>query len=170
MSIKFTTQTTRYIKTVLYRSMFGNLDKNIIVYTNTYSCLDPLKEDIEMWLNYSDDIKGDVIIINGDMKKEVKFVSAERFTESIENPQLLLDDNKFNARILLATAGSIGAGLDSQDVFSVTRIGYPTSAIDMAQVMGRCGRDRSSVDDAVSGGEFHLVLSLNDFVYLNQRL
>jgi len=170
MSIKFTTQTTRYIKTVLHRSIFGNLDKKCIVYTNTASCLDQLKVDIEQWLNSSGDIKGDVIIIHGDMKKEVTFVSAERFTASIENPQLLLDDNKFYVRILLATAGSIGAGLGSQDVFSVTRIGYPTSAIDMAQEMGQCGRGRSSVDGAVSGGKFHLVLSLDDFVYLNQRL
>ena len=69
----------------------------------------------------------------------------------------------------MATAGSIGTGLDSQDVYSVTRIGYPTSVIDMAQEMGRCGRGRSSSGSAVTG-EFHLVLSLNDFVYLNQRL
>ena len=167
--IKFTTQTTRYIKTVLHRSMCGNLHKKCIVYTNTASCLDQLKVDIEQWLNSSDEIKGDILIIHGDMKKEVKFVSAERFTESIDDPQLLLDSNKFYARILLATAGSIGAGLDSQDVYSVTRIGYPTSVIDMAQEMGRCGRGRSSSDSAVTG-EFHLVLSLNDFVYLNKRL
>ena len=169
INIKFTTQTTRYIKTVLHGSMCGNLNKKCIVYTNTASCLDQLKVDIEQWLNSSDDIKGDVLIIHGDMKKEVNFVSAERFTESIADPQILLDSNKFYARILLATAGSNGVGLDSQDIYSVTRIGYPTSVIDMAQEMGRCGRGPSSSGSAVTG-EFHLVLSLNDFVYLNQRL
>ena len=54
----------------------------------------------------------------------------------IENPQLLLDSNKFYGRILLATVGSIDAGLDSQDVFNVTRIGYLASVINMAQEMG----------------------------------
>ena len=72
-----------------------------------------MKVDIEQWLNASDDIKGDVLIIHGDMKKEVKFISAERFTKIITNPQELIDSNKFYPRILLATAGSIGAGLDS---------------------------------------------------------
>ena len=98
-------------------------------------CLDQLKVDIEQWLNSSDDIKGD-LIIHDDTKKEVKFVSAEKFTELIENPQLLLDSNKFYARILLSISGSIGAGLDLQDLFSVTMIGYPTSVINMAQKMG----------------------------------
>ena len=139
--------------------------KKGIVYTNTASCLDQLKVDIEQWLNSSDDIKGDDLIIHGDMKKEVKFVSAEWFTESIADPQLLLDSNTIYARILLVTAGSIGTGLDSQDVHSVTISGYPTSVIDMAQEMGRCGQGTDN-----RPGKFHLMLSFNDFVYLNQRL
>ena len=64
-------------------------------------------------------LKGDVIVIYGDLKPEVKFVSAERFTKVIVNPGELIYNNKFYPRILLATAGSIGAGLDSPDVFSV---------------------------------------------------
>ena len=124
-----------------------------------------MKVDIEQWLNASDDIKGDVLLIHGDMKKEVKYISAERFTKTITNPQELIDSNKFNPRILLATAGSIGAGIDSQDVYSVSRIGFLTSIIDMDQEMGRCGRGTDN-----RPGEFHLILSLNEFVYLNQRL
>ena len=76
MSVLFTQQTTRYIKTVLQNSLSSNVDKKCIIYTNTASCLDQLKVDIEQWLNASDDIKGDVLIIHGDMKKEVKFISA----------------------------------------------------------------------------------------------
>ena len=95
MRIKFTTQITRYIKIVLHRSMSGNLDKKIIFYTNTASCLDQLKVDIEQWLNSSDDIKGGFLIMHGDMKTEVEKKSAESFTELIENPQLLLDSNNF---------------------------------------------------------------------------
>ena len=54
----------------------------ITVYTNTASCLDQLKVDIEQWLNTNDEIKGDVLIIYRDIKKEVKFIFAERFTKS----------------------------------------------------------------------------------------
>ena len=165
MSVLFTTQTKRYIKTVLTNSLCDNIEKKCIIYTNTASCLDQLRVDLEQWMNSSDIIKGDVLIIHGDMKKEVKFVSAERFTTTVTNPQELIDSNQYYPRILLATAGSIGAGLDSSDVFSVTRIGFPTSVIDMAQEMGRCGRGINK-----GPGEFHLLLSLNDFVYLNQRL
>ena len=99
------------------------------------------------------------------MKKEVKFISAERFTKTMTNPQELIDRNKCYPRILLATAGSIGPGLNSQDVYSVSRIGFPSSIIDMAQEMRRCGCGSDDIP-----GEFHLVLSLNDFVYLNQQL
>ena len=116
-------------------------------------------------MNASDDIKGDVLIIHGDMKKEVKFVSAERLTKNINNPQELIDSNKFYPRILLAIAGSIRAGLDSKDVFSVTRIGFPTIIINMNHEIGRCGRGSDN-----RPGKFHLLLSLNDHVYLNQRL
>ena len=63
-------------------------------------------------MNSSDEIKGDVLIIHGDMKKEIKFVSAERFTQSTINPQVLIDSDQFYPQILLPTARSIGAGLN----------------------------------------------------------
>ena len=43
------------------------------MYTNTVNCLDQLKVDIEHWLDLSDGIKGGALIIQGDMKAEVKF-------------------------------------------------------------------------------------------------
>ena len=71
------------------------------------------------------EIQGDILVINGDLKPEVKFVSAERFTEEIEDPESVVNRNQFYPRVLLATAGSIGAGLDSPDVFAVVRLGFP---------------------------------------------
>ena len=78
--------------------------------------LDQLRVDLKQWMNSSDNIKGGVLIIHGDMKKEVKFVSTERFTRTVQNPQELIDSHQFYPQILLATAGSIRAGLDSPDV------------------------------------------------------
>ena len=87
----------------------------------------------------NDEVKGDVLVIQGDLQPEVKFVSAELFTRHVDDPQLLLDSNIYYPRILLATAGCIGAGLDSSDVYSVCRVGMPSGIIDMVQEMGRCG-------------------------------
>ena len=63
MSKLFTSQTTRYIKTVLHNSLYNNVDNKYIIYTNTASYLEQLKVDIEQWLKASDDIKGDVLIM-----------------------------------------------------------------------------------------------------------
>ena len=57
-------------------------------------------------------------------------------------------------------------GLDSPDVFAVARMGFPTSIFEMAQELERCGRGRSgTVTD-----DFYLLLSCQDFIYLNTRL
>ena len=48
------------------------------------------------------------------------------------------------------------------------RIGFPSSVIDMVQEMGRCGRGRASITGFTD--DYFLKLSLDGFVYLNQRL
>ena len=82
------------------------------------------------------------MIIHGDMKADVKFVSAQMFTKTTKNAEELVNTNSFYPRILMATAGSIGAGLDSGDVYSVVKVGFPTNILEMVQEMGRCGRGR----------------------------
>ena len=169
INITMSSQSTRYVKKVLESTLIGNLNKKAIVYTNTAACLDQLKSDIESWMDMNDKIQGDVLIIQGDLQPEVKFVSAEQFTKSILDPQSLVDKNEFYPRILLATAGCIGAGLDSPDVYCVSRIGFPLSIIDMVQEMGRCGRGRFTTTGS-SVDSMNMCLSLDDYVYLNQRL
>ena len=99
INVAFTLQTTRVIKTVLTSTLSDNLDKKSIVYTNTANCLDQLKVDVEHWLDSSDDIKGDALIIHGDMKAEVKFVSASMFTKTVANAEELVNKNQFYPRI-----------------------------------------------------------------------
>ena len=99
----------------------------------------------------------------------MKFVSAEQVTCSAENSQQLIDLNQFYPHILLATAGCIGAGLDCSDVYSVCRIVFPSSIIDMVQELGRCGCGRASLNGGYTYN-FYLKLNLDDFVHLNQRL
>lgn len=64
-------------------------------------------------------IQGDVIVIYGGLKPEVKFVSVEQCTQVISNPEELINLNKQYPRILLDTAGSIGLGLDSPHIYLV---------------------------------------------------
>ena len=157
------------IKNVLRDTLFGNLNKKCIVYTNTASCLDQMQSDIELWLDGNDDIKGDVLVINGDLKPEVKFASVERFTMLVEEPENVINNNQFYPRILLATAGSIGAGLDSPDVYTVCRASFSQSIFELAQELGRCGRGCSNPNGIVTDN-VHLLLTLDDFIYLNTRL
>lgn len=67
-------------------------------------------------------------------------MSAERFIQVMSNPEELINSNKLYPGILIATAGSIGAGLDSPDVYLVCQASFPTSIFEMVQEMGRCGR------------------------------
>lgn len=118
-NVKFTSQTTSHIKTVLSDTLSDNFTKKCIVYTNTGFCLDQLHVDIKQQLDSSSDIRGDALIIQGNMKPEEKFVSAQIFTKHVGNPENLINRNEFYPRILIATAGRIGAGLDSDMVNSV---------------------------------------------------
>ena len=117
MSVYFTIQRIRAIKNVLHETLFENLTKKYIVYTNTAYCFDQMQSDIELWLGMNNDIKCDALVISGALKPEVKFASAERFTRVVDDPEELLNKNGFFLRILLSTAGSIGAGLKSPDCF-----------------------------------------------------
>lgn len=168
INVSFTNQSSHTVKKVLVSNLGDNIHKKAIVYTNTAACLDQLRSDIEAWMDLKDAVKGDVLVIQGDLQAEVKFISAEQFTKHIDNPQLLLDTNKFYPRILLATAGCIGAGLDSSDVYCVCRVGMPSGLIDMVQEMGRCGRQR--IDETNGGDNFNMILTMEDYVYLNQRI
>ena len=98
----------------------------------------------------------------------MKFVSAEQFTRKIIDPQSLVDKNEFYPRILFATAGCIGAGMDSPDVYSVSRIGFLSSIIGMVQEMVRCGQGRFSTIGA-SLDSMNMYMTPDDYVYLNQR-
>lgn len=112
------------------------------------------------------DIQGDVLVIIGDLKPEVKFVSVEQFTEEVDYPELLFNSNKFYPRVLLVTASSIGAGLYLPDVYAVVRMGFLMSIFELAQEMGRCGLGHTSTTSIVTDNVY-VLLACQDFVYLN---
>ena len=73
-------------------------------------------------MDIQDNIQGDVLIIQGDLQPEVKFLSAQQFTLHIPDPQIQLERDEYYPMILPATAGCIEASIDSADVYSVIRI------------------------------------------------
>ena len=96
------------------------------------SYLGQMQADIEGWLEIDDNILRDMLVFHGDLKPGVKFVSAERFTETISNSEEVINHKKFYPRIFLAATGSVGTGLERADAYAVYRIGFPTSIFEIA--------------------------------------
>ena len=73
-------------------------------------------------------------------------------------------------RFLLATAGCIGAGLDTDKVYLVLWDGFPISILDLVQEdMGWCGRGRSNNGENPSE-KYHIMATLPNYIYLVEWL
>lgn len=118
-----------------------------------------IKDEIDSWLNLTSSFEGDTIIANGGMESEVKLLSATALAAGTPNPHVLIQNNEFYPRVLIAMSSCIGAGLDSSLVCSAARGGFPASILDMIQEMGRCGRSRNN-DGSNPTDDFFLFLSL----------
>ena len=64
----------KMIKTSLHNTLNDNIHKKAIVYCNTASSVDKIRDEIDNWLNEANTkIEGDTILINGDLESEWKF-------------------------------------------------------------------------------------------------
>ena len=72
-------------------------------------------------------------------------------------------------RILIATSGSVGAGLDSTAINLVYRIGCPGSVFEFIQEMGRCGRVLVH-GNPVNSNKYSIHISLEDYIYMYKRI
>ena len=115
-----------------------------MIYTNTASRAELIKNEIDSWLNLTLSFEGDTIMINRDMESEVKLLSATTFTADTLNPHNLIKNNKFNLRVLIATLSCIRADLDLSSVHSIIQVGFPISIFDMIQEIGRYERSRNN--------------------------
>lgn len=102
------------------------ISQKFIVYANTAAYLDQLKV-IRKWLDCSDQTKGDVLIIQWNMKRVVKFILPKMCVRIVDYPDDLINQNKINPGILIATDGSIGGGIDARDVHSVVTVRFNVS-------------------------------------------
>ena len=168
INVLSSTQPLRGIKKFLLSTLKDNSHKKSIVCGNSATALENVKDSIDAWLDHEHHFQGDTLLITGKIEPELKLAYSQAFTKVVsENHEI--DDNVFFPRILLATAGCIGAGLDCKNVYSVVRIGFPSSIIDLIQEMGRCGRCRQN-DGSNPTDAFVLILNLIDYVYMNERI
>lgn len=143
----------------------GSKDSKAIIYSNSRKAVGKMTAAMNDFLDHNN-IPGDTVEINGELFPEQKFFYTRLFTET----KTRTDDEEndpYNPRILIATAGAAGAGLDCSDVRMVLRDGMPQSILDFIQELGRAGRgdDASPVTD-----KFMLMLSLHDYLYLLVRI
>ena len=170
IDITLSKQRMKIIKETLCEELKTNLSSKAIVYTSIATSSISIQDEIDSFLDKSPEIVGDTVLINGEMEPEWKYVSAQRFTEQNDHVEDLVSNNQFNARILVATSGCIGAGLDSSDVHVVIRDGIPSSILDLIQEMGRCGRGVNSSTGQNNAGHFHIVINSKTIEYLIIRI
>ena len=168
INIISSSQPLRVIKKFLSSTLKDNLHKKCIVYANSATALESIKDSTDAWLDQENPFPGDTLLITGSIEPELKLAYTQAFCTVIAEDHVI-DENIFFPRILFATAGCIGAGLDCTNVFSVIRVGFPSSIIDLIQEMGRCGRCRQN-DGSNPSDLFILILNLNDYIYMNERI
>ena len=172
IEVSLTIYKIKVIKDQLNRYLKDRHTTKAIIYSNISSQVVSMREKIDNWLDEPESFDGDTMIINGELPSEWKLVSSQLFTSKGSDLIQKIANNEFVPRILLATSGCIGAGLDSSEVVLVMRDGFPTSMIDFVQEMGRCGRSiapdnehNTSIHDC-----FHIIISLQSLTYLIEHI
>jgi superfamily II DNA helicase RecQ len=143
-------------------------EKKLIVYTNTVKKSDQMADSIRDWMDESGEIPGDVVHVKGDLFKEQKFYYINLFLSPSGPIQSSNDTGEsFDPRVLVATAGSANAGIDSDSVCLVLRDGFPASISDLLQEIGRAGRhdQASPMTDGC-----RICISLKHYVLLLMRI
>ena len=171
ITMNVTSSNMNVMSSTLSNMLSKDVQKKVIIHTNTAEQASRIAEEVNLANDVKSLFKGDTMLIIGDQHPEVKHHSAQKFTMEMtsDEVQSALKSNQFHPRVLVATSSCIGAGLDCAFVCGVVRIGFPTSILNLAQEMGRCGRNRSNNGSSPTD-HFILILTLNDCVYLHERL
>lgn len=121
-----------------------------------------------MWLDEKEHFEGDLVLVHGAIHQEVKaeIIRAFASTLSVEEE---MKSKVIYPRILIATSGSVGAGLDCNEINLVYQIGCPDSVFEFVWEMGRRGR---VIDDevAVNSNKYSIYRSLEDFIYMYEHI
>ena len=139
----------------------SNDEDKAIVFTNTAKQAETMKKVMDDAMDYQS-LKFDSVMIHGSTFADIKNAAVIAFTSNTNSTNtqhntsqntssestttttnslpadtdIQLIKSTISARVLIATAGSIGTGLDSVNTTTVMRIGLPTSILDFIQEMG----------------------------------
>ena len=173
IELRYTNQLFRFIKNTITTKIKDRPNSKAIIYSNVARKIELMKQKIDEWLDSTGDINGDTVLVVGDQETELKIAYTTAFTSSSTDEEQV-KGNIFYPRFLLGTPGCIGAGIDCDLVNLVCRLGMSTSILNLIQEMGRCGRKRNEQQQMSSmmaiQDSFCISFSLEDYVYLNQRL
>jgi hypothetical protein len=99
--------------------------------------LEDMQYNFDNWLNEVN-IDGDSVLVVGDVEQELKYAYTIAFTDKKNRNDNSNKDNEgtFKPRFLFEMSGCVGAGLGSDEVCLVIRLGMPTSLINLIQEMG----------------------------------
>ena len=76
------------MKVILKKLLSSNIDKKIIIHTNTATKSESIKEELDSWLNLTSAFEGNTIMIKGDMlpdllQTQLSHMKASTTTHSI---------------------------------------------------------------------------------------
>lgn len=171
LQVKYSNQFWGVTKSYIHSKINeDNESSKVIICCNVSKKAEKLQQKLDSWLDLNPGIIGDSILIVGSLETELKIFYTKEFTKKV-NLVETKDNDFFYARFLIGTSGCIGAGLDSDDVKYVIRLGMPTSVMNFIQEIGRCGRRISTGEEINIVQDCALVaFNLMDYVYLVERL
>ena len=119
------------IKIILTNLLSSNSEKKAVIHTNTASKAETIKEEIDSWLNLMSFFNGDIIVINGDIESKVKLMEVTTFASKSNTYQARDIKNLLNLRVLIVISSCVVTGLNSSSVYSIIRIRFLVSVLDM---------------------------------------
>jgi hypothetical protein len=172
LNLKFDNSPLREIKTNL-RLLDKDTHRNhkIIIYTNSVRRCVSLHDSAASLMN-SELIFGDLLSVNGTLFREQKSHDTELFSGPDLNGCYIETNGMqtpitFSPRVLVATSGAANAGLDSPQVRTIIRDGFPPTIQDLVQELGRAARyPLASAED----NQYQMVVSLMGFYTLLFRI
>jgi superfamily II DNA helicase RecQ len=152
--------------------LFGTSeDGTAVVYSNSRKAVEKIAIALNQFLDH-EDLHYDTVVVNGEMFAEQKFFYTRLFTKNSATGRDGDGDDTsgngvYNPRVLIATAGAAGVGIDSPEVHLVLRDGFPPSILSLVQELGRAGRGENASPDT---DKCVVIVSLYDYLYLLKRI
>jgi hypothetical protein len=151
-------QVSRTVFGSIYIVLKANPTAKVVLYTNSKIKSESLQEKLEEFLDHHG-FSGDVILVNGELEASEKFFAIKLFLGNVGSEAIV-------PRVGVFTAGAANCGIDDPLIFSVHRLGFPCSTLDLIQELGRTARRPTA---SILTDSFRLFVNIHDFAYIMIR-